>query len=203
MLKRIGSVVLITYFVILVAGCATAPPKTVKNACAIVNEYPSWYYDALDSYKKWGVPISVQYAIIRAESDFRSDAQPPRDYALGFIPWGRVTSAYGYAQAVDGTWDWYKKSTGNSSASRSDFRDSVDFIGWYSNYISKVTGIKKTDTYHLYVAYWLGPGNYSNGSYKSNRQVLNKAKKVQSWAWQYASQLKRCDIPKKSSSWFF
>ncbi|MCF6807464.1 hypothetical protein L3V79_03560 [Thiotrichales bacterium 19S9-12] len=202
-IKRLGAIIFLSYFTLLLAGCVTAPPRTVSNACAIVNQYPDWYYDALASYKKWGVPISIQYAIIRGESDFIADALPPRDHFLGIIPWGRVTSAYGYAQAVDGTWDWYKKATGNHNASRSNFADSVDFIGWYSSYISKITGIRKTDAYRLYIAYWLGPGNYTNGSHKSNRSVKNRAKKVQSWAWQYANQLKRCDIPAKSSSWFF
>ena len=33
----------------------------------------------------------------------------------------------GYAQALNGTWDWYKKDTGNRGASRTDFSDSSDF----------------------------------------------------------------------------
>ena len=41
------------------------------------------------------------------------------------------SSAYGYAQALEGTWDDYRKDTGRRGADRDDFADSSDFIGWY------------------------------------------------------------------------
>jgi hypothetical protein len=185
-------------------GCTTAPPKTTSNACSIITEYPNWYYDALDSYKKWGVPISVQFAIIRAESSFKADAMPQRTYALGFIPWKRPTTAYGYAQAVDETWDWYMKSTGNRGASRTSFKDSTDFVGWYGSYIARTAKISKSDAYRMYLAYWSGVNGYLNGNYKSNKAIISRAKQVQSWAWQYSRQLRQCDIPSRGwSSWLF
>ena len=57
--------------------------------------------------KKWGAPVPVPIAMMYQESSFKHDALPPRYYFLGFIPWGRVSSAYGYAQAKDETWADY------------------------------------------------------------------------------------------------
>jgi len=50
-------------------------------------------------------------AIIRQESSFQADAQPPRSRILWIIPGPRPSSAYGYSQALDGTWDWYRQAT--------------------------------------------------------------------------------------------
>ena len=90
------------------AGCASSPPSNINNGCEIFYDKSDWYDDAKDSFEKWGVPIHVQLAIIHQESKFKYDARPPKDYLLGFIPWGRKSSAYGYAQVKDGTWDWYR-----------------------------------------------------------------------------------------------
>ena len=190
---------LIAAALLAVTGCTTTtPPGDINNACSIVKQRPSWYYDAREAYKKWGVPVNVQLAMIYKESSFRADARPPRTYLLGFIPWGHVTTATGYSQAVDGTWDMYKKNTGNSWASRSDFEDSVDFIGWYSNYISKTAGVNGDNPYMLYLAYYLGPGAIKSGSYKNKPQARKLAKRVQEQASRYRIQLRNCDIPEKS-----
>ena len=61
-------------------------------------------------------------AMMYQESSFRHDARPPMDYFL-FIPLGRRSSAYGYAQVKDETWDDYKRETGHSWADRDDFGD--------------------------------------------------------------------------------
>ena len=60
-------------------------------------------------------------ATIYTESSFRHNAKPPRKWYLGFIPGKRASSAYGYSQALDGTWDRYQKETGRWGASRTDF----------------------------------------------------------------------------------
>ena len=57
-------------------------------------------------------------AMMYQESSFKQDAVPPRYYFLGIIPWGRVSSAYGYAQVKDETWDDYKKDAGGWGSSR-------------------------------------------------------------------------------------
>ena len=72
--------------------------------------------NAKQSYEKWGVPIPVQMAIMHQESHFVADAQPPRTWLLGIIPWFRPSSAYGYAQAIDETWDDYLDKAGSWGA---------------------------------------------------------------------------------------
>ena len=57
-------------------------------------------------------------AIIRQESSFDPNAAPERNKLLGFIPWKRPSSAKGYAQAVEGTWEEYKKETNNRRAKK-------------------------------------------------------------------------------------
>lgn len=47
------------------------------------------------------------------EPPFEHDALPPRYYSLGFIPWDRVSSAYGYTRAKDETWTGYKHEAGD------------------------------------------------------------------------------------------
>ncbi len=64
-----------------------------KITYEIFREKSGWYDDAKDMEKEWGTPIHVAMAIIKQESSFRHDAKPPKDYVLGFIPWGRVSSA--------------------------------------------------------------------------------------------------------------
>ena len=63
---------------VLLAGCATAPPKQQNNLCEIFREKSGWYDDAKDMEEKWGTPIHVAMAIIKQESSFRHDAKPPK-----------------------------------------------------------------------------------------------------------------------------
>ena len=91
------------------AGCATKPPANPDNLCEIFREKPKWHEAALKMQQRWGAPVQVPMAMMYQESSFKHDALPPRYYFLGFIPWGRVSSAYGYAQAKDETWADYKR----------------------------------------------------------------------------------------------
>jgi hypothetical protein len=72
------------------------------------------------------------------ESDFDWLAKPPRQKLFKVIPYKRPSSSFGYSQAVNGTWEQYKKETGNKLAVRTRFKDSVDFIGWYTNKSSTI-----------------------------------------------------------------
>jgi hypothetical protein len=177
---------------LLLAACATAPPRNVSNACAIFAEYDDWYPDAQAASRRWGVPLPVLLAIIHQESAFRSDAQPPRTWYLGFIPGSRPSSAYGYSQALDGTWDRYIAATGNHGADRDDFDDAVDFIGWYVNETAKRNRIAKSDAYHQYLAYHEGHGGFAKGSYRKKPWLMERAKQVRRQADRYSAQLARC-----------
>ncbi len=126
---RAGALLLGALWLVVVSACATAPPKNVENICAIFEEKGGWYKAAKKSEKRWGTPVHVQMSIIRQESSFQFDAKPPRGKLLGFIPWKRPSNAYGYAQALDSTWEWYKDDAGRRWADRDDFDDAIDFVG--------------------------------------------------------------------------
>jgi hypothetical protein len=106
------------------------PPTTTADACRMQTERPHWFKAMKRSEAKWGIPVSVQLATINRESAFVADARPmKKERGLFFTREVPRSSAYGYAQAIDGTWDWYLRDTGRRRADRSDFADSSDFIG--------------------------------------------------------------------------
>ena len=174
------------------AGCATSPPSRVDDACAVFEEKPDWYSATRATEQRWGTPPQVQLAIIRAESSFKHDAKPPRDTFIGIPMWWRVSSAYGYAQAKDGTWDDYRSDTGHTFASRTDFDDASDFIGWDTDRSQKKLGISKWDTYNQYLAYHEGQGGFSRKTYAGKDWLLRVARKVDGWAKTYGGQLRAC-----------
>ncbi|MBT3178863.1 MAG: transglycosylase SLT domain-containing protein [Desulfobacula sp.] len=179
-------------FLIIFSGCATSPPKNINNACRIFDEKSKWYKASYKSYKKWGVPVHVQLAIMHQESRFVSDAQPPRRTLLWFIPWTRPSDAFGYAQVLDSTWEWYKDKTGNWFADRDDYKDAVDFIGWYGNISYNTLKISKWDAYGQYLAYHEGHGGYKRRTYLKKKWLMRVAEKVKANANRYALQLKQC-----------
>lgn len=177
---------------LMLAACSTAPPRNINNACAIFSEYDDWFDDASEASRRWGVPVPVLLAIIRQESSFQSDAQPPRSRILWIIPGPRPSSAYGYSQALDGTWDWYLQATGNHGADRDDFEDAVDFVGWYVNETWRRNGVAKNDAYRQYLAYHEGHGGYARGTYRQKPWLLKVARKVSQQADRYRAQLAQC-----------
>ena len=116
----------------------------------------------LKKLKKWGTPVHLQLAFIKMESDFDWLAKPPRHKLFKVIPYKRPSSSFGYSQAVKGTWKQYKKENNRPLATRARFKDSVDFIGWYTNKTSKILKISKKDVFKQYIAYHEGWGNYKN-----------------------------------------
>lgn len=175
----------------LLVGCATAPPRAPDDLCAIFRENPDWYEDALAMESRWGTPIHVAMAFVDQESSYRHDARPPRDYVLGFIPWGRVTSAYGYAQALDATWVDYQRATG-AGGSRTSFNDAMDFIGWYTDGTHHQLGISKWDAHNQYLAYHEGRGGFRRGSYRKKPWLTQVARKVDQQSRSYGRQLASC-----------
>jgi len=189
--------------VVSLAACATTPPHNLNNSCAIFNEKSDWYDDAKASFDKWGVPIHVQLAIIWQESRFRSQAKAPKDTLLGFIPWGRKSSAYGYAQVKDSTWDWYIDKSGNWGADRDDFEDVTDFIGWYGHMSHEKLGISKWDAYNQYLAYHEGHGGFTRKTYLNKPWLISVARKVKRRAERYGAQIAACKDELESSWWPF
>ena len=178
---------LILYF--LINACSSIPSNT-SNSCLIFDERYLWYKHVKKSEKKWGTPIYLQLAIIKMESGFDWLAKPPRQKLFKIVPYKRPSSSFGYSQAVKGTWKQYKDETGNKFATRTRFKDSVDFIGWYTNKTEKILKVSKQDAFKQYVAYHEGWGNYKN--YKNNKKVINLAYRVEEQANIYKKQLSDC-----------
>ena len=176
-------------FLFFVTACSSIP-KNTQNSCAIFEERYLWYKHAKASYEKWGAPIHLQLAFVKKESDFNWLAKPPREKLFKVIPFKRPSSSFGYSQAVKGTWKQYKEETGNKYATRTRFKDSVDFIGWYINKTEKILKIPKNDAFRQYVAYHEGWGNYKN--YKNKQKIILLAKKVENQSKKYKSQLNKC-----------
>lgn len=176
----------------LLAGCATTPPKNTSDICALFTEKKSWYKSAKKSQKKWQIPLTTSMAILYQESSFKARARPPRRRLLGFIPWKRPSSAYGYAQALDATWKGYKEKTGHWSADRDKFADAIDFVAWYSRDAVKLTDVASADAYGLYLVYHEGVGGYRRGRYHNKTQLKSVARQVQSRAKRYHQQYVGC-----------
>lgn len=181
---------------LLLGGCASlGPPRDQNDVCRIFAERPDWLDAARDSARRWDSPISLQMAIIWRESSFRHDARPPKKRVFfGLIPWGRISSAYGYSQALDGTWDSYLRDTGRSSyfSSRDDFGDAIDFVGWYTAKTRERNGLSMGDGVSHYLAYHEGHGGYKRGSYRSKQWLLKAARQVGYMAQRYRGQLATC-----------
>lgn len=185
------------------SGCITAPPENTENICSIFREKDDWYESSQEAHAKWGIPIAMQMAFMHQESRFVADARPPRPWLMGFIPWFRDSSAYGYAQAQDGTWEWYQKKAGSWWADRDDFSDAVDFIGWYCTVSNEKLGIAKDDIKNQYLAYHEGRAGYQRKSYLQKPWLLKTAGKVTRQAKKYQRQLTACQEELESSGWFF
>ncbi|MEM8569709.1 MAG: hypothetical protein AAGG56_02270 [Pseudomonadota bacterium] len=181
--------------VLMLAACggSNKPPTTVVDACRMKSERPHWFRAMEKTERKYGVPVSVQMATIARESSFRHDARPMK--RVGSSIFAREvprSSAYGYAQALDGTWAWYKEETGRRGAKRTNFSDASDFIGWYMSRNSQVNGVSQRDAYRQYLAYHDGMTGYARGSYRKKSWLPAVARDVEAWSARYDSQLRGC-----------
>ncbi len=159
------------FFVILLfLNACSSIPKNTADGCSIFSERYLWYKHAKKAEQKWGTPIYIQLAFIKMESDFDWLARPERLKIFKVIPYKRPSSSFG--------------------ATRTRFKDSVDFIGWYTNKTEKLLKISKKNAFRQYIAYHEGWGNYKK--YKEKPKVILLAKKVQQQSDKYKSQLNKC-----------
>jgi len=180
-------------FLLLVScGGGGQPPRDLDNACAIVRERPKYLAAMQEAERKWGVPVHVQMATIYQESKFDSDARTPYRFALGIIPMGRQSSAFGYSQALDGTWEEYVDGPGRGGARRDRIEDATDFMGWYMNETELRLGISKWDATNQYLAYHEGRTGYANGSHNAKAWLLRVAAEVGERSEMYREQLQSC-----------
>lgn len=185
---------LVLAIVLLVASCggASKAPRNLDNACLLAREKPAYFSAMRRAEARWGVPVHVQMATIHQESRFIGNAKTPHRYALGVIPVGRQSSAYGYSQAIDATWEQYQRATRNRGAKRNRIQDATDFMGWYMSQSSEKLGLSKWNAREQYLAYHEGHAGYARGSYNSKGWLLAVADKVQARAEMYRNQLKTC-----------
>ena len=171
-----------------------APPSNVNDACAIARERPRFMDAMRRSQSRWGVPVPVQMATIRQESKFVGNARTPYRFALGVIPMGRQSSAYGYAQVLDATWDDYRRETHNWGARRNRIYDATDFMGWYMDKAHQKLGVSKSDARAMYLAYHEGFSGYANRSYRHKSWLMSVANGVASRAQTFEAQLISCGL---------
>ena len=177
---------------VYMGGCATTPPSNINDLCSILREQPGWRDVAMQAESRWGTSPAIALAFIRHESSFKSGAKPPRRKLLGILPWLRPSSAFGYAQATDAAWEDYERASGRRSVRRTDFGDSVDFVGWYNSVSRRVLGLDLADSYSLYLAYHEGHQGFSAGSWRTNDTLKRYAAQVAARARRYALDLRRC-----------
>lgn len=191
-MKR-SSIVLLT--ILILAACSGGrhnAPSRLDNACAIKAQRASWFKALRKTERRWGIPPHVILATLYQESKFEARARTPLVFKMGIIPWGRRSSAYGYSQAIDNTWDWYRRDTRRLSAKRYKFKDAVDFMGWYMNETFERNGVSKTDAYNQYLAYHDGHSGFARKSYLRKRWLPPVARKVAARAAVYKEQLRNC-----------
>lgn len=183
--------------VLLVGSCGSGPtsaPRNLDNACSILKQRPDYYKAFRNVERKWGVPVHVQMATIHQESKFIGDARTPFRYVAGVIPMGRQSSAFGYSQALDDTWDEYVADQGARSARRDRIKDATDFMGWYMNQTRERNGIALTDARNQYLAYHEGHTGFRNASYNRKPWLVGVAGKVDARADMYQAQLAGCRL---------
>jgi len=180
---------------VLITGCGNrefTAPRELDDACSIVRQHPDYLRAFRAAERKWGVPVAVQMAIIYQESKFIGNARTPHQYVLGVIPVGRQSSAYGYSQALDATWEDYQNEEGGRSARRDNIRAATDFMGWYMVQTTEETGVPLTDARNQYLAYHEGRTGYMRGTYRSKSWLVRIAGEVDDRAALYNVQLRRC-----------
>ena len=179
----------------LLASCGGgnySAPRNLDDACAILAQRPAYGKAMKRTERKWGIPVSVQMAAMYQESKFIGNARTPHRFALGVIPMGRQSSAYGYSQALDGTWEEYQREEGGRGAKRDRIEDATDFMGWYMHNSTARLGIAKSDAESQYLAYHEGRTGFSNKSHLGKPWLVDVAANVGARAVMYDSQLASC-----------
>jgi hypothetical protein len=173
-------------------GGSYAAPRQLDDACAIIRERPHYLRAMVQTERRWGVPVHVQMATIHQESKFIGNARTPHTYALGVIPMGRQSTAYGYSQALNGTWEEYLAGAGSRRAKRDDIGDATDFMGWYMDQSTRSLGIAKDDAENQYLAYHEGRTGYARQSFLNKPWLVEVAKRVGARSEMYRNQLAYC-----------
>ncbi|MEO0357212.1 MAG: transglycosylase SLT domain-containing protein, partial [Pseudomonadota bacterium] len=167
-------------------------PSSLDDACAITDQRRNFLPAFQQAQEEYGVPIAVLMSMMWQESKFKAQARTPNQYALGVIPVGRQSSAYGFAQVLNGTWEEYQQITGRWRARRDNIYDAAQFMGWYMAQSNKEIGLAMNDTRNQYLAYHDGRTGYRRGTWRSKGWLVSIANGLQDRAIMYHTQLQRC-----------
>lgn len=186
----------------LFPGCTT-PPRNPDNLCSVFAQRHAWYRATRSAEKRWAIDQATQMAVIFQESSFRANARPARRRLFGVIPWTRPSSAYGYSQAVDTTWNVYRREVSRPRAERDRFPDAADFIGWYLHRVATRAKIDKHNAESLYLAYHEGAGGFTRGSHRNKGWLVEASQRVGRRAARYRAQLAGCREKLESERWWW
>lgn len=190
-MRRLGGTVLA---VMLLAGCASVPPLRPLDLCAVFAQKERWVAPALAAEARWQIDVPLMMATVFHESSYHATARAPRRKILGVIPGPRLSSAYGYPQAINSTWADYQRATGRSWAQRDDIDDALDFVGWYHDGSARQLNLPRDDAYALYLAYHQGRGGYARRSFERSPRLMAYAQKVAQTHQRYREQLRSCPL---------
>ncbi len=106
---RLAALAALVLPVMWLSGCATAPPRNPEDLCAIFRERTSFFFFLPGTKLRWTSRKNGACPFrCRSPSCSRSRAFATTPSRRAIICWGsapgRVSSAYGYAQAKDETW---------------------------------------------------------------------------------------------------
>ncbi len=172
---------------------ALPPPSDLADACIIREERPGWYRATRAAARRWEVPPSTMLAIVWRESAFRAEARPPRRGGWWIFEGKPISTAYGFSQALDGTWRWYLDDTGRQGARRNHYPDAIDFVGWYMDKSREALGFAGMDARLHYLAYHQGHNGYRSGRWQDIAWLKRAAAAVEARAMRYDAQLFDCD----------
>lgn len=186
---------------IVLSACNSSLSANSGDVCSIFAERTSWYRAVRAAEERWQTPRALNMASVYQKSSFWSRARPDREPFLWEFPRARPSSAFGYAQVLESTWQKYRQQSGNGSASRSDFADAVDFIAWYNANSRRISGIETTDAWALYYAYHEGNAGFQCGSHLRKRWLIQAADQVHQNSEKFGRQLDLCRS-ELEKSWF-
>jgi hypothetical protein len=173
------------------AGCSRS--ADTDDVCALLVQHPEWRAPLQQASTEWGITPSVLMAIMRHESNFAADARPYKRWLFDLLPTDqRLSSAYGYAQALDTTWAEYQSLHKRPEAQRNRFADAIDFMGWYLQRAVRALDLSPDDARALYLAYHQGLTGYREARYEGKRLLLDAADRVAQTANEYAAQWPHC-----------
>ena len=172
-------------------GCHMPIRKApMRNACDFLYANPR-----VNQYVRHYAPTpgkqALTLAFIKHESGFQAKARPVKKWLIrGWIPWTYHSSARGYAQITDATWQDFSQAQ-NGLVSRYALVDHIHFINWYF-YKHERHLSNPGNFYEAYFLYHDGPAGYYQKKYRRSHRLHRFTQRVAADAQRYQHQLANC-----------